>query len=71
MTKAEKDEAERIAMELLKVDRDFKRTGQAGLNVDGMEGLLLAKAVQAFQAKAEAMPLSSVARRQREIEAAL
>ena len=71
MMKADLLEAERIAEELLKVDRDFKRTGQGGLNVDKLEGLTLAKAVQIFQGTLEAKPLSSMARAQRELEATL
>jgi hypothetical protein len=71
MMKADLLEAERIAEELLKVDRDFKRTGQGGLNVDGVEGMTLAKAVQIFQGRLEAKPLSSMARAQRELEATL
>ena len=71
MMKADLLEAERIAEELLKVDRDFKRTGQGGLNVDGLEGMTLAKAVQIFQGRLEAKPLSSMARAQRDLEATL
>ena len=71
MMKADLLEAERIAAELLKVDRDFKRTGQGGLNVDGLEGMTLAKAVQIFQGRLEAKPLSSMARAQRDLEATL
>jgi hypothetical protein len=71
MMKKELLEAERIAGELLKVDRDFRRTGQERLNVDGVEGLTLAKAVQIFQGTLEAKPLSSAARMQRDLEASL
>jgi hypothetical protein len=71
MMKADLLEAERIATELLKVDRDFKRTGQGGLKVDGLEGMTLAKAVQIFQGRLEAKPLSSMARIQRDLEATL
>jgi len=69
--KADLLEAERIAVELLKVDRDFKRTGQEGLNVDKLEGWTLAKAVQIFEGRLEAKPLSSAARLQRDLEATL
>ena len=71
MMKADLLEAERIAVELLKVDYDFKRTGQEGLNVGKLEVMTLAKAVQIFQGTLEAKPLSSVARMQRELEATL
>ena len=71
MMKADLLEAERIAEELLKVDKDFKRTGQGGLDVGGLEGMTLAKAVQIFQGTLEAKPLSSAARMQRELEATL
>lgn len=71
MMKKELSEAERIAGELLKVDHDFKRTGQQGLNADKLEVMRLAKAVQIFSGKLEAKPLSSAARAQREIEASL
>jgi hypothetical protein len=71
MTKADLLEAERIAVELLKVDRDFKRTGQEGLSVGKLEVMTLAKAVQIFQGTLEAKPLSSAARMQRELEATL
>jgi hypothetical protein len=71
MMKADLLEAERIAGELLKVDYDFKRTGQEGLRVEGLEVMTLAKAVQIFEGRLEAKPLSSVARLQRELEATL
>jgi len=71
MMKADLLEAARIAEELLQVDKDFKRTGQGGLKVGGLEMLTLAKAVQIFQGTLEAKPLSSVARAQRELEATL
>lgn len=71
MMKADLLEAERIAGELLKVNRDFKRTGQGELSVSSVETMTLAKAVQIFSGKLEAKPLSSVARAQRELEAIL
>jgi hypothetical protein len=71
MIKADLMEAERIAVELLKVDRDFKRTGQEGLSVGKLEVMTLAKAVQIFDGKLEAKPLSSAARAQRDLEATL
>lgn len=71
MMKKELLEAERIAGELLKVDHDFRRTGQQGLNADKLEVMRLAKAVQIFSGKLEAKPLSSAARAQRELEASL
>jgi hypothetical protein len=71
MMKADLLEAERIAVELLKVDYDFKRSGQEGLNVGKLEVMTLAKAVQIFQGTLEAKPLSSAARMQRELEATL
>ena len=71
MMKADLLEAERIAGELFKVNRDFKRTGQGELNVSSVETLVLAKAVQIFSGKLEAKPLSSVASAQRELEATL
>jgi hypothetical protein len=58
-------------VELLKVDRDFKRTGQEGLSVGKLEVMTLAKAVQIFEGRLEAKPLSSAARLQRELEATL
>jgi len=66
MIKADLMEAERIAVELLKVDRDFKRTGQERLSVGKLEVMTLAKAVQIFEGRLEAKPLSSAARLQRE-----
>jgi hypothetical protein len=71
MMKADLLEAERIAVELLKVDYDFKRTGQEGLNIGKLEVMTLAKAVQIFEGRLEAKPLSSAARLQRELEATL
>ena len=71
MMKKELLEAERIAGELWKVEHDFKRTGQEGLNAGKLEVMTLAKAVQIFQGTLEAKPLSSAARMQRELEATL
>ena len=71
MMKADLLEAERIAGELWKVEHDFKRTGQEGLNIGRLEVMTLAKAVQIFQGTLEAKPLSSAARMQRELEATL
>jgi hypothetical protein len=71
MMKADLLEAERIAVELLKVDYDFKRSGQEGLNVGKLEVMTLAKAVQIFKGRLEAKPLSRAARMQRELEATL
>lgn len=71
MMKKDLLEAERIAGELFKVDSDFKRTGQEGLNVGRLETMILAKAVQIFEAKLEAEQLSSTAQAQREHQASL
>lgn len=59
MNKKERHEAERIAGELEKVERVFKRTGQPSLDANRLETMLLAKAAAIFEAKLEADPLTA------------
>lgn len=59
MNKKERDEAERIAGELEKVERVFRRTGQPSIDPNRLETMLLAKAAAIFEAKLEADPLTA------------
>lgn len=59
MNKKERQEAERIAGELEKVERVFKRTGQPSIDPNKLETMLLAKAAAIFEAKLEADPLTA------------
>ena len=59
MTKAELQEAGRIADELVKADAELRRTGQAGIDPSRMETMTLAKAVQIFSGTLEADPLNA------------
>ena len=59
MTKAELQEAERIAGELAKADAELRRTGQAGIDPNRMETMTLAKAVQVFSGTLEPDPLDA------------
>ena len=54
MTKAEQQEAERIANELAKADAELRQTGQTGIDPQRMETMTLAKAVQLFSGTLEA-----------------
>ena len=59
MNKKERQEAERIAGELEKVERVLRRTGQPSLDPNKLETMLLAKAAAMFQATLEADPLTA------------
>ena len=59
MTKAEQQEAERIASELAKADAELRRTGQTGIDPQMMETMTLAKAIQLFSGTLEADPLNA------------
>lgn len=59
MNKKERDEAERIAGELERVERVFRRTGQPSIEPNKLETMLLAKAAAIFEAKLEADPLTA------------
>ena len=59
MNKKQRDEAERIAGELEKVERVLRRTGQPSLDANRLETMLLAKAAAMFEAKLEANPLTA------------
>lgn len=59
MTKAELQEAGRIADELVKADTELRRTGQTGIDPQRMETMTLAKAVQLFSGTLDADPLNA------------
>lgn len=71
MNKKERDEAERIAGELEKVERVFRRTGQPSIDPSRIEAMLLAKAAAIFEAKLEADPLTAEQRAMRAFQEAL
>lgn len=71
MTKAELQEAERIAIELAKADAELRRTGQAGIDPQRRETMTLAKAVQLFSGTLEVEELSPMELRQRQHESSL
>lgn len=71
MTKAELQEAGRIADELVKADAELRHTGQAGIDPSRLETMTLAKAVQLFSGTLEAEQLSPMELRQRQHEARL
>lgn len=71
MNKKERDEAERIANELEKVERVFRRTGQSSIDPNKLETMLLAKAATIFEAKLEADPLTAEQRAMRAFQEAL
>lgn len=71
MNKKGKQEAERIAGELEKVERVFRRTGQPSLDPNRLETMLLAKAAAIFEAKLEADPLTAEQRAARAFAEAL
>lgn len=71
MKTKERQEAERIAGELEKVERVFKRTGQPSIDPNGLETMLLAKAAAIFEAKLEADPLTAEQRAMRAFREAL
>lgn len=71
MTKAEQQEAERIASELAKADTELRRTGQAGIDPHKRETMTLAKAVQLFSGRLEADPLNAEQRAIRTFSEAL
>jgi hypothetical protein len=69
MNKAERDEAERIAEELMKTHTALVQSGQPGLNATAMQTFKLARAIHIFSATAEPEILSNLARKQREFDA--
>lgn len=71
MTKAEQQEADRIAAELGRADAQLRRTGQAGIYPNRMETMTLAKAVQLFSGTLEADPLNAEQRAIRTFTGAL
>ena len=71
MDKKERQEAERIAGELEKVERAFRRTRQPSLDPNKLETMLLAKATAIFEAKLEADPLTAEQRAIRAFQEAL
>jgi hypothetical protein len=71
MNKKERDEAERIAGELEKVEKVFRRIGQPSIDPNKLETMLLAKAAAIFEAKLEADPLTAEQRAMRVFQEAL
>lgn len=71
MNKKERDEAERIAGELEKVERVFRRTKQPSIDPSRLETMLLVKAAAIFEAKLEADPLTAEQRAMRAFQEAL
>lgn len=71
MTKAEQQEADRIAGELAKADAELRRTGQVGIDPSRLETMTIAKAVQLFSGTLEVEQLSPMELRQRQHEARL
>lgn len=71
MTKAELQEAERIASELAKADAELRRTGQSGIDPQRRETMTLAKAVQLFSGTLEVDPLNAEQRAIRTFSEAL
>ena len=69
MTKHERDEAERIADELMRTHNALVQSGQPGLNPSAMQTFKLARAIHIFSATAEPEILSDLARRQRQHDA--
>ena len=71
MTKAEQQEAHRIASELAKADAELRRTEQAGIDPHKLETMTLAKAVQLFTGTLEVDPLNAEQRAIRTFSEAL
>jgi hypothetical protein len=71
MTRAELQEAERIAGQLANADAELRHTGQAGIDPQRMETMTLAKAVQLFSGTLEADPLNAEQRAIRTFSEAL
>lgn len=71
MFKRDREEAERIAQQLLNTDRNLKANGHQGLDPNKLETLLLAKAIQIFQGKTTVDLLSQLERAQIQHEATL
>lgn len=71
MLKKDRDEAERIAQQLLNTHRNLKTIGHQGLDPNKLDTMLLAKAVQVFQAKVTVDLLSPLERAQIQHEATL
>lgn len=71
MTKAELQEAERIASELAKADAELRRTGQARIDPHKLETMTLAKAVQLFSGTLEVDALNAEQRAIRTFSEAL
>lgn len=59
MTKAELQEAQRIASELAKADAELRHTGQAGIDPSRLETMTIAKAVQLFSGTLKVDPLNA------------
>lgn len=71
MLKQDREEAERIAQQLLNTDKNLKANGHQGLDPNKLETLLLAKAIQIFQGKTTVDLLSQLERAQIQHEATL
>lgn len=71
MFKQDREEAERIAQQLLNTDKNLKANGHQGLDPNKLETLLLAKAIQIFQGKTTVDLLSQLERAQIQHEATL
>lgn len=71
MNKRDRQEAERIAGELEKVERVFRRTRQPSLDAGRLETMLIAKASAIFEARLEADPLTAEQRAIRAFQEAL
>jgi hypothetical protein len=62
MLKKERDEAERIAQQLLNTHKNLQTVGCNGLAPNKLETWMLAKAIQIFQAKVTVDQLSPLER---------
>lgn len=71
MLKPEREEAERIAQQLLNTHKNLRAVGYEGLKPNGMDTMLLAKAIQMFQAKVTVDQLSPLERAQIQHQATL
>lgn len=71
MLKKDREEAERIAQQLLNTHRNLKTIGHPGLDPNKLDTMLLAKAVQVFQGKVTVDLLSPLERAQIQHEATL
>ena len=71
MLKKDREEAERIAQQLLNTHKNLKTIGHSGLDPNKLETLLLAKAIQIFEGKMTVDQLSRLERAQIQHEATL